>query len=79
MSLWLGGRDCEECHGARQVADLAEPGTESPMESRLRMVLVESGLPRPEVQVSIHDPFGTFVGRGLAELTARKVSGNVRI
>jgi len=47
----------------RRVLDLAEPATESPMESRLRMLLVLGGLPRPEVQVSLHDDKGRFLGR----------------
>jgi len=33
------------------------------MESRLRLVLVLGGLPRPKAQVSIHDRWGRFVGR----------------
>lgn len=33
------------------------------MESRLRMLLVLAGLPRPKAQVSIHDRWGRFVGR----------------
>ncbi|HEV2140273.1 MAG TPA: DUF559 domain-containing protein [Candidatus Dormibacteraeota bacterium] len=47
----------------RRVLDYAEPLAESPMESRLRMVLVLAGLPRPKAQVSIHDRWGRFVGR----------------
>jgi hypothetical protein len=47
----------------RRVVDLAEPKTESPMETRLRMLLVIAGLPRPEVQVSIDDDQGRFLGR----------------
>jgi len=47
----------------RRVIDHAEPATESPMESRLRMVLVLGGLPRPQAQVPIHDRWGRFVGR----------------
>ncbi|HKW59633.1 MAG TPA: DUF559 domain-containing protein [Candidatus Dormibacteraeota bacterium] len=47
----------------RRVIELAEPASESPMESRLRMVLVMAGLPRPMAQVSIHDRFGEFAGR----------------
>ena len=47
----------------RRVIDLAEPAAESPMESRLRMVLVLGRLPRPRAQVPIHDPSGRFVGR----------------
>ena len=37
----------------RQVIELAEPLSESPMESRLRMLLVLGGLPRPRAQVSL--------------------------
>ncbi len=47
----------------RRVIDLAEPKAESAMETRLRMLLVLAGLPRPEVQVSIHDDQGRFLGR----------------
>lgn len=47
----------------RRVLKLVEPATESPMESRLRMLLVLSGLPRPKAQVSIHDRLGRFAGR----------------
>jgi very-short-patch-repair endonuclease len=47
----------------RRVVDLVEPKAESPMETRLRMLLVLAGLPRPEVQVSVHDARGRFVGR----------------
>jgi very-short-patch-repair endonuclease len=47
----------------RRVITLAEPAAESPMESRLRMLLVLAGLPRPKAQVSIHDRWGRFAGR----------------
>ena len=47
----------------RQVVELAEPKAESAMETRLRMLLVLAGLPRPDVQVSIHDHKGRFLGR----------------
>ena len=33
------------------------------MESRLRLLLVQGGLPRPEAQVELHDARGRFVGR----------------
>jgi hypothetical protein len=42
--------------------ELAEPA-ESPMETRLRWVLIQAGLPKPEVQISLHDTEGRFVGR----------------
>jgi very-short-patch-repair endonuclease len=47
----------------RRVIDLAEPKAESPMETRLRMLLVIARLPKPEVQVSLHDDRGRFLGR----------------
>lgn len=42
---------------------LAEPRTESPMETRLRLVLIGSGLPRPVAQYPVRDPDGRFLGR----------------
>lgn len=47
----------------RRVVDLAEPLTESPMETRLRILLVNAGLPRPEAQVRLRDEEGRFLGR----------------
>jgi hypothetical protein len=47
----------------RRVVGLAEPASESPMESRLRMVLVLGGLPRPQAQTSLHDGKGRLLGR----------------
>ena len=47
----------------RAAIELVEPATESPMETRLRMLLVLAGLPRPKVQVPIHDAAGIFVAR----------------
>jgi very-short-patch-repair endonuclease len=47
----------------RRVVGLAEPKAESAMETRLRMLLVLARLPPPEVQVSVHDDQGRFLGR----------------
>ena len=49
--------------GVRRVVDLAEPAAESAMETRLRLLLVLAGLPRPEAQVPLHDAHGHFLGR----------------
>jgi len=54
---------CRGIAQARRATELAESGAESPMESRLRMLLILAGLPRPEVQVPLHDERGRFVGR----------------
>jgi very-short-patch-repair endonuclease len=47
----------------RRVVGLAEPKAESAMETRLRVLLALARLPRPEVQASIHDERGRFLGR----------------
>ena len=47
----------------RRAAALAEPKSESAMESCLRVLLVKSGLPRPEAQVEIRDAHGNHLGR----------------
>lgn len=44
------------------LAELAEPA-ESPMETRLRWLLIQAGLPRPEVQTELRNEEGRFVGR----------------
>src|SRR5260370_1807578 len=67
----------------RRVVDLVEPKAESPMETRLRMLLMLAGLPRPEAQVSIQDDQGRFLGRpdlfyGLQRLAIEYDGGNHR-
>ena len=47
----------------RRVVDLADHRSESPMESRLRTILVLSGVPRPELQVDLFDQLGNHLGR----------------
>jgi very-short-patch-repair endonuclease len=47
----------------RRVIALAEPASESPMETRLRLLLVLRRLPRPVAQVPIQDAAGRFIGR----------------
>jgi hypothetical protein len=52
--------------GARvgRVVQLADAGAASPMESRLRLLLVlDGGLPRPTTQYVVRDRNGLFVGR----------------
>jgi very-short-patch-repair endonuclease len=46
----------------RSLAAFAAPA-ESPMETRLRWLLIQAGLPQPEVQTNIHDGKGRFIGR----------------
>lgn len=48
---------------ALTVAEHADPRSESPGESRLRMRIVRGGLPRPEAQYRLFDPHGRHVAR----------------
>jgi very-short-patch-repair endonuclease len=47
----------------RRTIELAEPATESVMETRLRLLLVFARLPRPQAQVSLYDEVGDFLAR----------------
>jgi very-short-patch-repair endonuclease len=50
---------------SRRLRPLAElvAHAESPMETRLRWLLIQAGLPHPEVQTDLRDSDGRFVGR----------------
>jgi very-short-patch-repair endonuclease len=64
LRSWAGSNPRR--HGIRtmrRVIELVEPAAESAMESRLRMLLVLAGLPRPRAQVAIYHECGRFVGR----------------
>jgi hypothetical protein len=59
-----------EAHGGargvrvvRQRLSEVEPRSESPMETRTRLVLVDGGLPRPEAQWDVYDGDGCHVAR----------------
>src|ERR1700680_824804 len=47
----------------RRTIELAEPATESVMETRLRLLLVTARLPRPLAQVRFYDEAGDCLGR----------------
>ncbi|HKT83022.1 MAG TPA: DUF559 domain-containing protein [Solirubrobacterales bacterium] len=52
--------------GVRQLRwtlSMADAGAESPLETRLRLLLVEAHLPRPQTQIDLHDAAGRFLGR----------------
>lgn len=52
--------------GSRRLAraiELADAMSESPMETRLRPLLVLNGLPRPIAQAQLHDRAGLFIAR----------------
>lgn len=60
------------CRVLDEVLALADPRAESPMETRLRLLLVRSGLPVPQVQYPLADAYGDpFVRFDLAYPEAR--------
>lgn len=47
----------------RRVLEIADGGAESPQETRLRLVLVRAGLPRPVTQIPFCDSWGRVIRR----------------
>jgi hypothetical protein len=45
------------------VIALMDAKSESPMETRVRVLIIQAGLPRPECQLVVHDTAGRFVAR----------------
>jgi hypothetical protein len=60
ISLQRGVRNCRV---AATRLELVEPKTESPMETRLRLLLLRAGLPCPQPQWEVRDDMGKFVAR----------------
>jgi hypothetical protein len=46
---------------ALQALDLVDAGAESPQETRVRLVLVKAGFPRPETQIPVYDEYGQLI------------------
>lgn len=48
---------------AREAAALVRTGVDSPMESRLRLIIVGGGLPEPEIGYVVHDAAGGWLAK----------------
>ncbi|TKJ21489.1 hypothetical protein [Blastococcus sp. CCUG 61487] len=59
----LGGRHRVGIAKAARALGLADGRAESALETRGRLAILAAGLPRPELQVEIHDDGGRFLGR----------------
>ncbi len=46
---------------ALQALDLVDAGAESPQETRVRLLLIRAGFPRPETQIPVYDEYGQLV------------------
>lgn len=64
------GRGSARC---RVVLPVADPRAESPMESVLRWLVHEAGLPAPELQYVVRDGAGVFLGRADLAWPERRV------
>lgn len=63
--------------GVAQLAEvlrLTEPLSESPMETRLRLLLVDAGLPAPQAQFEVHDGSGRLIARVDLAWPARRLA-----
>jgi very-short-patch-repair endonuclease len=58
---------------ARQMIPLLNAAAESVMESTLRLLLLDAGLPIPEVNAKVYDAFGQFLARADLLFRAAKV------
>jgi hypothetical protein len=59
---------------AREAAALVRRGVDSPMESRLRLLLVLAGLPEPEVGRTVHSADGGWLARPDLSYPAEKIA-----
>jgi hypothetical protein len=48
---------------AREAAGLVRPRVDSPSETRVRLIIVDNGLPCPETNVDVFDDHGGWIGR----------------
>ncbi|MGO2654862.1 MAG: hypothetical protein ACTH93_03365 [Pseudoclavibacter sp.] len=60
---WAGSLSGRNCRRMRQVARLVRDGSQSPMESLTRLLLLEAGLPEPELNADIYDRAGGHLAR----------------
>ncbi len=75
LEKWTAGRAGKKgVRRMRAVLAHVDPDSESPMETRLRMLLVLAGLPRPLVQVDLEDAAGRFVARADLYYPARRLA-----
>ena len=62
VSAALAAAQGRDCRVARRAGALVRDGSESPQESRLRLLMVLAGLPEPETNVDLGDEW-FFIGR----------------
>ena len=63
---------------ARELLSLLDPRAESPMESYLRLLLIDAGLPRPEANANVCNADGEFLARADLPSDRRHFAHDVR-
>jgi hypothetical protein len=56
-----GHRGRRGIRAALEALALVDPGAESPQETRVRLLLIRAGFPRPETQIPVYDECGQLV------------------
>lgn len=46
---------------ARESLDLVDPGSESPRETSLRLLIIRAGFPRPQTQIPVYNEYGVLI------------------
>lgn len=70
-------KDCYRRRGrrrARNALPLLEARSDSPTETRLRMLLVDNGFPRPVANLDVYDEQGIWIGRPDLSYPASKIA-----
>jgi very-short-patch-repair endonuclease len=73
VSAVAANRGRRGCVRARELISMLDPRAESVMESMLRLLLLDAGLPTPEVNMNVYDSFGQFLARADLLYRAAKV------
>lgn len=73
-SAHLAGRGIRGSRLFAAAVAQCEPLAESPMETRLRLLFVDHGLPRPVVQFEVRDAHGRFIARVDFAYPSKKVA-----
>jgi hypothetical protein len=63
LTAYCAGASCRGACAARRAAAYVRARVDSPMETRLRLLLVLAGLPEPEVNRELRDPRGFLLAR----------------
>ena len=58
-----GHRGARGLQRLRRALGLVDGGAESPQETRLRLIVVTDGIPRPQTQIEFHDDYGKVMIR----------------